>query len=186
MVLTGVGPCDGTRGSVASGHRPVDADLDTRLVSVVGTRELDSGGGGASTAASDLELSTSDVELSASKVAGAMETDVLSAHEVLTSGQVGWQSEGEVGDTAVDEAGPLNAVGGESGVGKLVDLEPVAVSLVFLSSAGSLAHVNGQGTRVAKVGVDLEANLITGCDGVSLSLGHYGGIKTTSVANDVV
>lgn len=29
---------------------------------------------------------------------------MLSAHEVLTGGQVGWQGEGEVGDTAVDEA----------------------------------------------------------------------------------
>lgn len=189
MVLALVGPGDGARGSVAGGSRVVDVDEDTGLAAIVGTGEVDSGRGRASARSANGKLGAANVELSTALLAGAVETNVLSAHEVVALGQGVGQGEGEVVDArVVDVGGPLEAGVGDGAGGQLVDLEPLAVAEVVggLGAVGGLAHVDGEGAGVAQLRVDGEADLVTGLDRVGARLGADVGIEATLVADDVV
>lgn len=186
MVDAGVGPGDGAGGVVAGRGRVVQVDDDAVLGAVVDARDLDGGAWGAGAGAGDGQLGAADVELGAALLLRAVQGDVLAAHQVVARGEVLGQGEGEVVDAAVDGGGPLQALGGDARGGQLVHLEPVAVALIGSRLAGGLGHVHGQGTRVAEVAVDGEADRVAGGDSLGLGLGHDVGVQTTLVADEVV
>lgn len=115
-------------GNGVAAHLSVDVDLDTGLGSLVGTRELDGGRGGAA-ASGDGELVARHVWLSTASTSGRVEGKDLCAQQVVTGGDVG-------GDLDVDLAAALVEVLGTPeiivaaparrvlGPGVLVDLEP--------------------------------------------------------------
>lgn len=188
VVDAGVGPGDGAGGSVAGRGGVVQVDDDAVLSAVVDSGDLDGRGWGAGAGAGDGELGTADIELGTTLLLGTVQGDVLATHQVVAGGQVLGQGEGEVVDAAADRGGPLQALGGDGRGGQLVDLEPVAVALVGsgLGALGSLGHVDRQRARVAQVGVDGEADRVTGGDLLGLGLGHDVGVQATLVADEVL
>lgn len=190
MVLAGVGPGDGAGRGVAGQRRPVDVDLDAGLVAGVGAGELDGGAGLAAPAARDLELGAANVELRAAKGAGAVQANVLGAHEVVARRQVLRQLEGEAaGALAAGEGGPVDArVGVDLAAGQRVDLEPVAVALVLVGgdAVGSAREVHGLRARVSQVRVDEESDLVARRHRVGLGGGHDGGVEPALVAHHVL
>lgn len=66
----------------------------------------------------------------------------------------------------------------------LINLEPVTASVVLGSLASGLGHVDLKRARVLNRSVDSEANSVTRGDLVGLGLST--GVKTTSVANEVL
>jgi hypothetical protein len=74
---------------------PVDVDLDAGVRSAVGTRECDLVGRLGAAAAGDAELGARDVELSAAGGAGAVETEMLGAEEVVAGLDAAGDGDGE-------------------------------------------------------------------------------------------
>lgn len=189
MILAATGPDLGAGSSVAGGGRVVDADEQTRLLTSVGSRELDGVGGSGGAGTGDLDLGATNVELSTALSTGGVETDVLGTHEIAAGGELLGEGKGEVVDTlVVDVAGPLETPIGDGAGGQLVDLEPVTITEVVggVGAGGGLAHVDSEGTGVAKVVVDSETDLVTSVDGVSLGSRSDVGIEATSVADNVL
>lgn len=122
------GPSDNTGRSIVGGDRVVDVDDETGLVSGVLSRNEGGRAGAAGTVASNAQLSTANVVLSTTKLLRGVQRNVLCTHEVVTSGQLGGQVDGEVADTAAAGrvGGPLDTSGVDLSVGQLVDLEPVS------------------------------------------------------------
>jgi len=147
----------------------VDAEVGIGVGGLVCARELDEGTGGTTTAAYDLDLHAPDVVLWLVDV-GAMNTNVLHAHQVLSVGSI-------LGDLRSNEVPVVIAPGGRSEITSLadallVDLEPITRSIVGLDTCRSLGHVNEARTRVAHLGTNgqLHADLVTGVDSQDLSL----------------
>lgn len=183
-----VGPGDGAGGVVAGRGRVVEVDDDAVLGAVVDARDLDGGGRGAGAGSGDGQLGAADVELGAALLLGAVQGDVLAAHQVLARGEVLGQGEGEVVDAAADRGGPLQALGGDGRGRQLVHLEPVSGALVGggVGALGRLGHVHGQGARVAEVRVDGEADRVARGDLLGLGLGHDVGVQAALVADEVL
>lgn len=114
-----------------------------------------------------------------------MNTNVLNTEKVLAVGSV--LGDVELDDVLVPRA-PSIAAKVLRGVADacLVDLEPVTVTLVGLSGAGSLGEVGQAGTGVLHGSADseLEADLGTGLDLGGLGLASVG--EGALVADDVV
>ena len=209
VVLALVGPGDRARGSVRLGRRPVDADLDTGVLGIVGTGELDGWAGSAVAVAGDLDLSTADaggrvqlvqevcgllmggnlLELGTAGLASAVKAEMLGTEEVFTRRSALRQGEGEVlGRTTGRPRCPVQAgVGVDVAGGQRVNLEPITIAQVIGGSdtAGGLAQVHGLGTGVAELRVDIEAELVAGRDGVGLGRGADGGVVAALVADNV-
>ena len=144
---------------------------------------LEGGTGGTVTTVGDLDLQAADLVLGLVDV-GAVNTNVLKNHLVLSLGSVR-------GDTAGNVVPVVVAPGGRGEVTTiadtlLVDLEPVtANSTVGLDAAGGLGHVDEAGARVLEFGTDgqLGADLVTSLDGQDLRLAGRG--EGALVANDI-
>lgn len=72
-----------TRVGVRGRDGPVDVDEQARVVGGVGTGEGHEAGAGRARTAGDLDLGAGDVQLGSVGAAGAVETDLLEADEVL-------------------------------------------------------------------------------------------------------
>lgn len=187
MVLASGEGNGATGNGVVLGGGVVDVDQQTGLLAGVDAGELDDGRGGLGGGTGNGDLSAGNVELGTTLGAGAVEANVLSAHQVLAGGDLLGESEGEVVDTSVvDVGGPLETSLGDVGGGKLVNLEPVAVTLVGGDAGGSLGEVDGEGTGVAHVVLDDEADLVTGVDGLGLGLCEDVVVVAANVADDAV
>jgi hypothetical protein len=143
---------------------------------------LHSGAGGTAAATCDLDLHAGDVVLRLVDV-GTVNTNVLHADEVLSVGSV-------LGDLGSDPVTVVVAPGGGGEVTTvadtlLVDLEPLARSVVGLDAAGGLGHVDQTGAGVLELSTDsqLEANLLAGVDSQDLSLAGRG--ESALVANNI-
>jgi hypothetical protein len=135
---------------------------------------LDHGTWGTAAAASDLDLHARDVVLGLVDV-GAVNTNVLSAHQVLSVGSV-------LGDLRGNEVAVVIAPCGRGEIATvadtfLVDLEPIARSIVFLhTSSWSLrqVHQTGAGMTHFRTHGQLEAYFLTRVDCQHLSLAGRG------------
>lgn len=92
----GLRPGGDTRSGVVGGDRVVDVDYETSLVSGVLAGNLGGRAGSAGARTSDRELGAADVVLRAFELLGSVQGDVLSAHQVFTSGEFSRQVQGEV------------------------------------------------------------------------------------------
>jgi len=114
---------------------------------------------------------------------GAVNTNVLKTDKVLAVGGVLW-------DLRSDVVLAIIAPGGRGEVATvanalLMDLEPVARSVVLLHTVGSEGHVDKLRAGVTKGGINSQgsADLIASVDGQNLGLGSRG--KGTLVATDI-
>jgi hypothetical protein len=161
----------------------VDAEVGVGVGGLVSTGELDHGTGSTAAAALNLDLHARDVVLGLVDV-GAVNTNVLGAEQVFAVG-------GILGDLGGNEVAVVITPGGGGEVTAiadtlLVDLEPVARSIVFLDTASrGLGHVHQTGAGVLELGTDsqLELDFLTGVDGQDLGLASRG--ERALVADDI-
>lgn len=173
-------PCRDANSRIVRRDGVVDVNDNAGLVTSVLARDCGEWAGGAGAGASDAQLTAADVVLGAFKLFSSVESNVLSAYEIVTGRQIGGNVDGEVLNAAAagDVSSPLETLRGDLVGGEFVDLEPVAGAVVLRGggSRGGLGHPHGQGARVGDGGIDSEANIVTGSYGISRGLGHGGRI----------
>jgi hypothetical protein len=91
-------PDSRARGLVVDRNGVVDAQLEAVLVASVDTGDFDGRGRLSSRATRNLNLSARDVELGTTKGRGAVETDMLNTEEVLASGGILGEVEGDLAE----------------------------------------------------------------------------------------
>lgn len=157
----------GSRRSVRSRNRVVNVDQDSRVGSLVSTREANQRSGVTTAATGNLDLGTADVELGTARRTGRVEGNVLDAEEVLARRQ-------RLGDgdrdllLAVRGPAELAAVEGRA---LLVELEPHVAAAVPVGgrlAGGHLGHVELEGAWVRDGGLRGEAEGGAGGDFVGL------------------
>lgn len=160
----------------------VDAEVGIGVGGLVSTGELDSGARSTATTTLNLDLHARDVVLGLVDV-GAVDTNVLETHEVLSVGSV-------LGDRGSDSVLVVAAPGGAgevtaAAVTLIKDLEPRARSVVRLDAAGSGGHVDQGRAGVLELGTnsELEGNVLAGVDGQDLDLATS--LSATLVADDI-
>lgn len=185
----------------------VDVEPQRRIAGVVQAGDLDHGARLAVAVAADLDLCALVVELGVA-TAGAVQRNVLEAHEVLARRRVARDLELDSRFVPrapvlvvlwlvlvrhwVPEKGVINWKTYQVPAGRgladehLVDFEPVALATVLAHIAGRLGHVDGQGPGVLHGGVvpQLGADGVAGHDLGHLGLGRV--VERPRVAPEVV
>jgi hypothetical protein len=132
------------RDGVATEVRVPDVDLNTRVVGLVGTGELDTGGAcGATTSNGDLVAT--HVELCATRPARRVKCDGLGPQQIVTRRDAGWYLHGLLAAALVDDVVAPGLGGGV--VSRLKDLEPGRRAVGSLGVA-DLGHVDKHGSKV--------------------------------------
>ena len=147
-------------------YRIIEIDFNTRFVSSKSTRNLSqiSSFGGRGGGASDTDLSTAHVKLSATNRLGSMQSNGITAYQVITRRSVGR-------DCEVDSSGeivlPLEASRVRIGT-CLENAEPITRAIVGRKVAVGLGEVDRDWARMANVGIDAEPKLVASIDSVCL------------------
>lgn len=96
---TGCRPGGDTGGGVVGRDRVVDVNDQAGLVSGVLAGDRGGRAGGAGSVTGDRQLGAADVVLRTLELLSRVQGDVLGAEQVVTGGEVGWQVQGDVGDS---------------------------------------------------------------------------------------
>lgn len=168
-------PYLGSGRSVRSRDRVVDVDQNTGVSRLVSAGEADERAGRAAAAASNLDLSAGDVELSTAGGASRVQRNVLDTEEIFTRGQALGDGDGDLalacaicvsGDRSMrilpqhTIRGPAESASGDHGT-LLEDLEPYVATAVpgcGSLSARNLGHVELKGTGMADRGHGSESD----------------------------
>ncbi|KAL5882823.1 hypothetical protein ACKVWC_011548 [Pyricularia oryzae] len=154
------------RGGVVAGRAAPDAEVDGLVGGLVDAGDLGAGAGhGGGGVAGDLDLHAGDVELGLA-VVGAVQTNVLTAEQVLAVGDGG-------GDDGVDVVLAPAAPGvGAEALGAALLADQALVDLVPVISLVSLCVGDGRDVDLSRAGVEhsggpealLHGNLVAGLD----------------------
>jgi hypothetical protein len=167
------GPNSWARRRVAGRNRVVNVDQNTRVASLVSTRESNRRAWVSTSTVLDLDLGARNVKLRTTGASSAVQSNVLDTEQVLARRQGLGQGES---DLRLAAAGKGHLTAGEGGALR-VDLEPDGAGAVEgcgSLAGGDLGHVELEGTRVRDGSHGSEADGVAGVDSVGLRSGARG------------